>query len=243
MKLTKNIETLGDKMKEAIIIFTRVPIPGKTKTRLQSFLTKEQCAQIHKNFLKDIKYTCEKLKRDIFIFYTPEDKDNVLKDIFGYKFKYEIQEGKDLGEKMYKAIEYVLGKKYKSCILIGSDIPFLKEEDLKKAFEILKDKDIVLGPTVDKGYYLVGMKNTTKAVFENIQYGYGNVLDDTIASIKNSNLTYDLTNKNIDIDEKDDLFYFYNEIKKENISKNMNTSKYIIKVIEEYERGCLQLTV
>ena len=48
-------------MREAIIIFTRVPIPGRTKTRLQGFLTKDQCAEIHKNFLKDIKKTCEKL--------------------------------------------------------------------------------------------------------------------------------------------------------------------------------------
>ena len=52
-------------MREAIIIFTRVPIPGRTKTRLQGFLTKDQCAEIHKNFLKDIKKTCEKLNKDI----------------------------------------------------------------------------------------------------------------------------------------------------------------------------------
>ena len=68
-------------MREAIIIFTRVPIPGRTKTRLQGFLTKDQCAEIHKNFLKDIKKTCEKLNKDIFVFYTPEDKDNILEII------------------------------------------------------------------------------------------------------------------------------------------------------------------
>ncbi len=230
-------------MREAIIIFTRVPIPGQTKTRLQSFLTKNQCAEIHKNFLKDIKQICEKLKRDIFIFYTPADKDNVLKGIFGDKFKYKIQEGNDLGEKMYNAIEYVLGKKYNACILIGTDIPFLKEEDLRKAFKVLRKKDIVLGPTVDKGYYLVGMKRPTKAVFENVEYGHGNVLDNTITSIKGSNLTYGLTNRNVDIDEKEDLFYFYNEIKKENVSKNMYTSKFIINIIEEYDGECLRLTV
>ena len=139
-------------MKEAIIIFTRVPIPGQTKTRLQSFLTKSQCGEIHKNFLKDIKFTCEKLNRDIFVFYTPEDKNNILKPILGYKYKYKIQEGNDLGQKMYNAINYVLSKKYNSCILIGTDIPYLKEEDLKNAFKILRDKDIVLGPTMDKGY-------------------------------------------------------------------------------------------
>lgn len=224
-------------MREAIIIFTRVPIPGQTKTRLQSFLTKEQCAEIHKNFLKDIKHTCEDLNRDIFVFYTPEDKDNVLKNIFGDKLKYKIQEGNDLGEKMYNAIEAVLEKKYDSCILIGTDIPFLKEDDLKKAFEILREKDIVLGPTEDKGYYLVGMKKPIKTVFENVEYGHGNVLDNTIASLKTSNLTYGLTNKNIDIDEKEDLFYFYNEIKKKNINKNMHTSKFIINIIEEYDKN------
>lgn len=230
-------------MREAIIIFTRVPIPGQTKTRLQSFISKNQCAEIHKCFLRDIKHTCEKLKRDIFIFYTPGDKDNILKNIFGNKHKYKIQKGKDLGEKMYNAIEFVLEKKYNSCILIGSDIPYLKEDDLERAFSILRRKDIVLGPTEDKGYYLIGMKKPIKTVFENIEYGHGNVLDNTIESIKNSNLTYDLTNKNIDIDEKEDLFYFYDEIIKENLNKDMNTSKFIINAIEEYERECLQLTV
>ena len=144
---------------------------------------------------------------------------------------------------MYNAIEYVLGKKYNACILIGTDIPFLKEEDLRKAFKVLRKKDIVLSPTVDKGYYLVGMKRPTKAVFENVEYGHGNVLDNTITSIKGSNLTYGLTNRNVDIDEKEDLFYFYNEIKKENVSKNMYTSKFIINIIEEYDGECLRLTV
>ena len=208
-------------MREAIIIFTRVPIPGRTKTRLQGFLTKDQCAQIHKNFLKDIKKTCEKLNKDIFVFYTPEDKDNILKDILGEKCNYKIQQGNDLGEK----------------------IPYLKKEDLSKAFKILRKKDVVLGPTEDKGYYLVGMKKSNKAVFENIEYGHGNVLDNTISSIKNANLTCYLTNKNVDIDDKDDLLYFYNEITKGRISENTNTSKFIVNVIEEYKKECLRLTV
>lgn len=230
-------------MKEAIIIFTRVPIPGQTKTRLESFLTKNQCAEIHKNFLEDIKFTCNKLKRDIFVFYTPEDKDNILKKILGEKCNYQIQKGNDLGEKMYNAIDYVLRRNYQSCILIGTDIPYLKQEDLSKAFKILEKKDIVLGPTEDKGYYLVGMKKATKLVFENVEYGHGNVLDNTITAIKNSNLTYDLTNKNVDIDDKEDLFYFYNEINKGKLNKHMNTSKFIINAIEEYEEECLKLTV
>lgn len=228
-------------MKEAIIIFTRVPIPGQTKTRLEKFLTKEECANVHKNFLKDIKATCDNLDKDVFVFYTPKDKDNILSSIFGNKVTYKIQEGIDLGEKMYNAIDYVLNQKYKSCILIGTDIPFLEEHDLSTAFNILENKDIVLGPTLDKGYYLVGMKKPTKAIFKNIEYGYGNVLDNTISSIKNSNLSYGLTNKNIDIDEEEDLFYCYDEIKRGSLNKDKYTSKFIINIIEEYKTPCLEL--
>ena len=140
---------------------------------------------------------------------------------------------------MYNAIDYVLSKKYKSCILIGTDIPYIKVEDIDKSFEILKNKDIVLGPTIDKGYYLVGMKKATKSIFENIEYGHGNVLDNTIESVKNSNLTYSLTNENIDIDEREDIIYFYNEIKGKNISKDKYTSKFIVNIIEEHKRECL----
>lgn len=221
-------------MKEAIIIFTRVPIPGQTKTRLEKMLTKEECAKIHMEFLKDIKLTCESINRDRFVFYTPMDKNNILLDIFGDKFNYEIQEGKDLGEKMYNAINNVLNKGYKSCILIGSDIPYIRKEDLEKSFSILKKEDIVLGPTEDKGYYLVGMNKAVKGIFENIEYGHGNVLENTIEAIKKENLTYDLTNKNRDIDEPEDLKYFYKEIKRKNIDEEMNTSKFILKKIEEY---------
>ncbi len=61
---------------------------------------------------------------------------------------------------MYQAIEYVLEKGYDSCVLIGTDIPELKCSDLEYAFRLLDVNDVVFGPTVDEGYYLVGMKKT-----------------------------------------------------------------------------------
>ena len=207
-------------------------MPGQTKTRLEKMLTKEECAQIHINFLKDIKLICESTKGDKFIFYTPMDKNNILSDIFGDKFNYEIQEGKDLGEKMYNALNHVFDKGYNSCILIGSDIPYIKKEDLDKSFSILREEDIVLGPTEDKGYYLVGMNKPIKVIFENIEYGHGNVLENTIEAIKKEHLTYALTNKNRDIDEPEDLKYFYKEIKRKNIDEEMNTSKFILNKFE-----------
>lgn len=68
---------------------------------------------------------------------------------------------------MYMAIQRVLAKDYESCVLIGTDVPEIKQADLDYAFRLLDVHDIVLGPTQDGGYYLVGMKKPVREVFEN----------------------------------------------------------------------------
>ena len=70
-------------MKEAIIIFTRVPVPGNTKTRLQKLLRPEECAKLHVCFLKDLKSCCDQLGKDYFVFYTPEGEKARLVQILG----------------------------------------------------------------------------------------------------------------------------------------------------------------
>ena len=61
-------------MKDALILFTRVPIPGQTKTRLMPFLTGEECARLHACFVKDIYEKAKQVDADIFVFFTPKDE-------------------------------------------------------------------------------------------------------------------------------------------------------------------------
>ena len=145
-------------MKRAVIVFTRVPIPGQTKTRMMPYFSPEECAKLHENFLKDIAQECEKVNADIFVCYTPKKGKAYLEKLFRKAKEYIPQTGEGLGERMYQAIEYVLEKGYDSCVLIGTDIPELKCSDLEYAFRLLDVNDVVFGPTVDEGYYLVGMK-------------------------------------------------------------------------------------
>ena len=70
-------------MNKALILFTRVPIPGSTKTRLMPFLTGEECAQIHSCFVKDIYEKAKTVQADIFVFYTPKDEKQLLKQLLG----------------------------------------------------------------------------------------------------------------------------------------------------------------
>ena len=91
---------------------------------------------------------------------THRKREAYLEKLFRKAKEYISQTGEGLGERMYQAIEYVLEKGYDSCVLIGTDIPELKCSDLEYAFRLLDVNDVVFGPTVDEGYYLVGMKKT-----------------------------------------------------------------------------------
>ena len=76
-------------MRQTLILFTRIPVPGKTKTRLMPYFSPKQCAQLHTCFLKDISEQCRKVKADCFGCYAAEDGDvKELKDILGKQKEY-----------------------------------------------------------------------------------------------------------------------------------------------------------
>ena len=159
----------------ALILMTRIPIPGKTKTRLMDLLTGDECAGLHMAFLKDLTTTFTELKDiDLFMTYTPEDSLFILENVIPESMESFPQKGEDLGEKMFNAINQVLLKGYKKVVLIGSDIPDLSAKDIQTSFQILEEYDIVLGPTYDGGYYLVGMKTSNEKIFRIPKNGAGN---------------------------------------------------------------------
>lgn len=209
--------------KNGLIIFTRIPEAGKTKTRLQSKLSKEECANLHKCFLKDIYDIFLNLNDiDIIICHTEEGDLNILKNIF-YKEKIYIKQcGNNLNEKMYNAIKEVLSLKYDKCALIGADIPEINKDDIINAFNLLNNNDFVFGASYDGGYYLVGMKEANDIIFKS---GCGN-LKDIINIVEANNLKYGLTNKKHDIDEYEDLIDLSNRING-NDNKLKNTKIFL----------------
>ena len=84
---------------KAIIFFTRVPIAGKTKTRMQPYLSPDECAILHKAMIKDIYKECSKTPADIFVYYTPLEGLERLQKIIGTKHAYKLQNGEHLVEK------------------------------------------------------------------------------------------------------------------------------------------------
>lgn len=223
------------KDKNALIIMSRAPVAGKTKTRLMSHLSGEECVDLHKAFLKDIVTTALSLKSsdllshlDIYIYYTPIGTKEIfvdtLKDIKKFEeIEYFPQPEKNLGLKMGDGIKFLLNKGYKNVVLIGSDIPSIQKEDLFDAYEILQKKDIAIGPTYDGGYYLIGMNNYYPKIFDlsENKWGKDSVLSNTIAMIEGTNNSYGFTNMHRDIDYIEDFKKYIEVENRETNSLNL----------------------
>lgn len=197
----------------AVILMTRLPHPGATKTRLMPLLTPLQCAELHGAFLKDYEACLKLLDKDVrlFIAYAPEHcsrETMALLPSNGHRF---VQEGNTLGERMTHAFCTVFSMGAEKALLVGSDIPHIQPDHFSDAFQALKACDLVFGPTVDGGYYLVGMQSPHEEIFaDSLKWGNLSVLEATCRIANERGLTVDLIQKQRDIDTASDLMEFYN---------------------------------
>lgn len=172
---------------------------------------------------------CKKVNADIFICHTPEDERGWLHQIFGEHAHYFLQTKEGLGGRMYTAIDEVLQKGYEACVLIGTDVPEVQSGDIERAFELLETKDVVFAPVADGGYYLVGMKEARREVFEQKTYGHGNVLEETLQGIEESGISVGLADEKHDIDTREDIADFRNRMMGNRALQKSETGKYLMR--------------
>ena len=208
-------------MKNAVICFTRVPQPGKTKTRLMPRLSGEQCAELHWAFLRDLAEIYGQVEADLFVAYTGDPDWESLKPIFP-NARFFPQEGSGLGEKMNHALNTVLALGYEKVVLTGSDLPLMTAAHLRSGFKGLEKADVTLGPTADGGYYLVGAKECSPFLFDNQTYGYGSVFENTAAAATAVGKTVAEALPCDDVDTPEDLQKLM-----QTISPDSHTARYL----------------
>lgn len=192
-------------LKRAVILFTRVPEPGKTKTRLMPAYTPEECAAIHTEFLKRIAKEARDVYADLRVYATPSVEDPAFRTLFPKGTEFFLQEGEDLGARMERALTETLNDGYDAAVLVGTDLPELTAEDFRCAFRILEQKDVVLGPTGDGGYWLIGLTAPSHAPFEPKEYGVGTVFGNTLSGIRAAGLSTGTVRTLDDVDTPEDL--------------------------------------
>ena len=202
-------------MKNRIIFFTRVPKVGTTKTRLYDFVSPDTAVEIQKKLMKKNYNVLKKCGEEISVYHDGQSIDNKVMENILENREFSYQVGETLGDKMYNAIDEEL-KSSDKVILLGSDIYNLQENMIHAAFEKLDEYDVIINPSVDGGYFLIGMKKAIKEVFDLPSYGDNTVLENLLTVCDEQKLSYYLGEAGLDIDTKEDLLLVetgYNNIK------------------------------
>jgi len=168
--------------KKLLIIFTRNPELGKVKTRLSKSVGDIVALDIYQFLLDKTKEVTQNISADKVVYYSEKIAENDLWNSSLYKK--EVQFGDDLGVKMEYAFQTAFENNYEKVLLIGSDLYDLEPSHINEAFEKLKNKDVVIGPTLDGGYYLVGLKKNYPEIFKNKRWGTSSVIKDTLKNLE-----------------------------------------------------------
>ncbi|MFB6276068.1 MAG: TIGR04282 family arsenosugar biosynthesis glycosyltransferase [Halothece sp.] len=187
-----------------IIIFTRYPEPGKTKTRLISALGEQGAAQLQKKLTEYTIKEVSQLEADIQVYFSGGN-EALMQNWLGNTYQYYPQSNGDLGERLIAALEESFTPEIEKIVIIGIDCPELNADLINEAFEKLSSNDLVLGKAEDGGYYLIGLRHFLPELFQGIDWGTSVVLQQTIAIAETMGLAISYLPMLNDIDLPEDL--------------------------------------
>src|SRR5579883_313610 len=168
---------------DRLIIFTRYPEPGKAKTRLIPALGAIGAAAIHRQMTEHTLMQARMLLASqsvtVDVQFAEGDCERMA-DWLGADLNYQVQASGDLGERMAHAFETAFAAGSTAVVIIGTDCPQLDVDLLAKAFGELRQHDLVLGPAVDGGYYLIGLRRPIPELFRGIAWSTADVLAQTL---------------------------------------------------------------
>ena len=219
-----------------IIIFARYPVPGQAKTRLIPALGPEGAARLHRRMTEHTvgiaRKACAASDWGITVCHTGARRRD-FNAWLGTDLHYESQPSGDLGARMQQAFKTAFQNGVKSAIAIGTDAPGQNAVILHQALESLRQYDIVLGPAVDGGYYLIGMKQFHPELFVAIDWGTGHVYKQTRAIIKRLGLNAAELPLLRDIDRPDDLAVLRNDPRFTDVFTGKSLISVIIPTLNE----------
>jgi len=196
----------------ALVIFAKAPIPGQVKTRLCPPLTPDEAATLHGSFVLD---TLERTKAAVTTFKLPLDRYLACSPASTHVFFRIMEErqdmrlldqvGKDLGARMNQTFETLFARGYTRGVIVGTDTPSLPLERYRQALAALESHDLVLGPALDGGYYLIGLNRPIPDLFTAIPWSTNQVIALTQEKARALGLTMALLESWRDVDTISDL--------------------------------------
>jgi len=188
----------------ALVIMAKAARRDHVKTRLAGSLSADEVIELYKCLVEDTVQLTRSVTADSLAIVCPSSD---VSDLSAWLPEIEIvaQEGEGLAAALVSAFRVFIGRGYRRVVALDGDSPQIPRDTLEQAFRLLNNADVVLGPTIDGGYYLVGATALRAELFDHHRMGTGGALDSLLANARTLNLTTALTEPAYDVDEKSDL--------------------------------------
>lgn len=197
---------LGARGKCALTIMTKAPLAGTVKTRLTPPLTPEEAAALNACFLHDMARTISQAGDGTqgIACYTPVGAERIYHPILPPEFQLIAQRTGQLSERLIGATEDLFSVGFASVCLINSDSPTVPASSFAEAAKILAHpgRQLVLGPTDDGGYFLIGCNRLHREIFQGINWSTRHVLNQTLTRAANLHLEVHLLPTGYDVDDR-----------------------------------------
>lgn len=193
---------------EALIVLAKAPIAGRVKTRLLSLLSADEAAALSKALLLDQLIHLQGLTAvQKFLVYAPEEGRAMMLTLAPPAYELLPQVEGDIGARMHGAFGELFARGYEQVMLIGGDVLPIPLEYFERGFDHLKRdaRRAVIGPSLDGGYYLIGLNHPQSQLFDGMTWSEAHVLADTATRVRAAGLDCLTLPQWLDIDTPADL--------------------------------------
>jgi rSAM/selenodomain-associated transferase 1 len=190
-----------------VLLMAKAPRPGLSKTRLArgAGMTAARASQLAEAFLRDTLRTLRALRgARLVVCYAPADAVEELR-VLAPGARLVPQPETDLGGRLTHAFALAFAEGARRVLALGADAPQLAPELLERAFAALDERELVLGPSLDGGYYLIGLREPRPALFEGVEWSTPRVRAQTLARARAGGLRVHELEPHFDVDEPADL--------------------------------------
>ena len=188
-----------------LLIFLKYPTPGQVKTRLAATLGNESAAKIYRACTEMTLERLNGFRQDAWLYVDPPAALERTRGWVGEGWLLRPQHGATLGERLARATGEAFASGAQHVVAIGTDSPWLNAHDIEEAFAALERADVVVGPTEDGGYYLIGLSRSIPALFEGIAWSSPSVYAQTLAQARTLDLRVHTLRLGYDVDRPEDL--------------------------------------
>lgn len=204
---------MGEVAKTALVVVAKAPVVGKVKTRLCPPLTYEQATSLYSGFLLDTIEIALQVANSAVLAVCPSKEDaEQLAELLPGTVSYIVQNNPGLTDALLTSFEQCLAMGYQKVLCISSDNPTLPTSYLEQAIAKLDEVEVVLGPSEDGGYYLIGAKAPYPILLEDMVWSTDTVLKETLERATSANISHALLPLWYDLDTYQELARFITEL-------------------------------